>query len=438
MGGKALPAIQSGTILRDRYRVRRLIGESAMSEVYLAEHTRHAAKLFAIKVLKGDLVAQPGFVERLRQEAEVLERLNHPFIVRVYEVFDFHERSCIVLAFVDGESLAVRIRREGALPFAVALALFESVLEALDFAHRAGVIHRDLKPSNILIDSAGAPHLCDFGIAKQMGQRGLTLPGAIIGTPQYMSPEQITSPQSIDHRSDIYSAGIVLYEMLTGKVPFGEDVTASDFSVLQQQVQEELPDPRNFVPDLDGELVCILQKALSKAPTGRFQGGLDFKHALERYWQGACELNGVADNKIQIPNQGLQGASAIAENGGSFAVYEHPTKGLLAIKRGFSWSAFFFGPLWLLRHGLYSHTLVTGLASFALAILLFLMALGFTSEWHRLFFVLLFLSGWGSLPAWLGSKWRERRCLRQGYILTAQITALTSDAALAAHIRSKR
>src|SRR5213078_5126599 len=120
--------------------------------------------------------------------------------------------------------------------------IFKPILLALDHGHQHGVIHRDVKPSNILVDKAGEPRLCDFGIAKQVAERGITMTGMTLGTPEYMSPEQIQSPQALDHRSDVYSAGIVLYEMLTGRVPFQADTTDSDFSIRKHQVESDPPD----------------------------------------------------------------------------------------------------------------------------------------------------------------------------------------------------
>jgi serine/threonine-protein kinase len=387
----------------DRYRVKRLVHEGGMGEVYLVDDMHRPGEQFAVKMLKGGL--PPQVTDRFRQEARVLESLRHPGIVRIYSLFEFRGRLCCVLAYIEGESLADRIDRDGALPVAQALPLFTGVLVALDYAHRCGVIHRDVKPSNILLDRDGTPRLCDFGIARRFGPNRLTRAGTTMGTPQYMSPEQIQTPLQIDYRSDLYSAGIVLYEMLTGRVPFGADSSTTDLDILAQQVERSPPNPRVFNDRLDGRIADILRKALSKNPDLRFQGGLEFKRALEAYQQEP------AGNRLPtVP-------------GSQYAVYEHPTlHRRIAIKSGVAWPALIQGPVWLAAHDLRGR---------AVGVLVVSIAFGAGAQGPLGSVMLVGMAAtWGLAPALLGPKWRAHRCERLGYVLKGRVRASTAEQAV--------
>ena len=424
-----------GRTLRNRYRVVRRLGQGAMSDVYLVEHRQHPGVKFALKVLKQHLVSQTDLGRRFRDEGVVLDMLDHPGIVKVYECFDEGGAICMVLAFVDGESLAERIRTHGALPAAVALPMFRSVLLALDYAHCQGVVHRDLKPSNILIDTDGRPLLCDFGIAKQMGCGGMTAIGTTLGTPQYMSPEQIQAPRTIDHRSDLYSAGIVLYEMLTGRVPFGDDDTASDFQILQQQVHSEPPDPRNFKPDLDPALVEILRKALRKEPGKRMQGSAEFSQAIERVERGL-----LGTGSRVVPGTAAGDVDPPPAPGGSrhYVVYEHATKGRAAVKVGVSWPALLFGPLWMLAKRLYGRAVLWFLAETVLAVMIVALVDAQSRDdsirWLVMLLVAVAIAIW-AMPVLRGNQWREDELVRHGYVAISDASAAATDVPMHDHSR---
>ena len=417
----------SGRVLRERYRIVRKIGAGAMSEVFLAVHPHHAEMRYALKVLRQDLVHQTDLGHRFREEGRVLERLDHPGIVRVHEVFETDGALCMALAYVDGQSLEDVLREQGALDASVALPIFKVVLSALDYAHRSHVIHRDVKPSNILIDRQGRPLLCDFGIARQIGRRGTTGMGMTLGTPQYMSPEQIQAPQQIDHRSDLYSAGIMLYEMLTGRVPFGDASTDSDYAVLQQHVHTDPPDPRTFNPAIDARLCAVLQKALRKQPGRRFQGGSEFWQAIEQAVEG---VDLPEDDGARAPTPSPSTTRAARRR---YSVYRHACSGDEAVKIGFSWPALCLGFLWMFAKRL---------PGYALAWMVSLIVLGalFTvvSQMPRdglsvaLYGMLAVVAAivW-LVPALRGNGWRERDLARRGYVFVGEVSAPSATVALA-------
>lgn len=420
-----------GRILKGRYRVERHLGEGGMSDVYMAKLLPQLTIPFAIKVLKPHFVHHTDFGRRFRSEAELLIRLDHPNIVRVHECFEESGLVCMVLAFVDGESLADRIRRHGAMDAREALPMFKAVLDALDYAHQQGVIHRDVKPSNILLDADNSPMLCDFGIARQLGQRSMTGVGIKLGTPQYMSPEQVRglASQPVDHRSDIYSAGIVLYEMLAGNVPFDSTSTRSDFEVLKQHVSEEPPDLRDINPRVHPKLAERVHKALRKDPSRRYQGAFQFKEAIERFERATGTLvDGGPSDPLPAP-------------GRQYAVYAHPQAAAEAIKLGVCWPVLFFGWAWMLYRRLYLHALIW--ASLWSLIVLLWVAAG-SAAWaqgdRRVGMPLAMLLS-GAIVVWLlpvfrGNRWCEEALRRRGYSRVAQLPAKTETEAIAGSSRA--
>ena len=246
------------------YEVLEVIGHGGMGVVFKARQPR-LDRLIALKILPPALAAQPGFAERFTREARALARLAHPHIVAVY---DFGERAgfyYLMMEFVDGVNLRQALRA-GVTP-EQALQLVPHICEALQFAHDHGVLHRDIKPENILLDRAGVPKLADFGIAKMAGDSGaatgLTGTGAALGTVAYMAPEQIEKPATVDHRADIYSLGVVLYEMLTGELPLGRFAAPSEKSHVGLGVDE------------------VVMRALEKERGKRQQSATEMKTQVE-------------------------------------------------------------------------------------------------------------------------------------------------------------
>ncbi len=268
---------QLGEVLAGHYEIEREIGRGGMATVYLARDVKHE-RLVALKVLDPELGAVLG-VERFLGEIRVTANLQHPHLLPLFDSGEANGLLYYVMPYVDGESLRARMDREKQLPIDEALRLTIAVLSALQYAHEHGVIHRDLKPENILLQS-GEPVVADFGIALAVSKAGgarVTQTGLSLGTPQYMSPEQATGDRTIDARSDVYSMGAVLYEMLAGEPPHtGSTVQAIIAKVITERPRS-LRAARDTVPVSVDEAV---NKALAKLPADRWFSAKDFADAL--------------------------------------------------------------------------------------------------------------------------------------------------------------
>lgn len=262
--------------LADRFTVDRELGSGGMAVVYLAQDLRHGRGV-ALKVLRPDIAAALGGSRFLR-EIQIAARLSHPHIVPLFDSGEVDGLLYYVMPFVDGESLRVRLEREGRLPVAEAVQVAREVAEALDYAHREGVVHRDIKPENILLQQGHAV-VADFGIARAISiaaPDSITQTGIAVGTPAYMSPEQITG-ETVDGRCDLYGLGCVLYESLAGEPPFdGPTVLA----ILARQANERAPSVRRKRPDTPPSLDRAVQRALSKTAADRFASGAEFSAVL--------------------------------------------------------------------------------------------------------------------------------------------------------------
>ncbi len=247
-----------------------------MAEVYLGKQEQ-LERYVAIKVLHPFLAEDPGFVDRFLREARLVATLRHPNIVQVYD-FDHNEELGIyymVMEYIEGPSLKKRLEA-GPLPQREAALIAASIADALDYAHRREMVHRDIKPANIMFTAEGQPVLTDFGIARMVSVTGLTASGAMVGTPAYMAPE-IGTGESGSPASDIYSLGVVLYQMLTGRLPFEADVP---MGVILKHISEPVPYPSQFVPDLLPSLEAVILKAMAKRPEDRFQTAGEMAQAL--------------------------------------------------------------------------------------------------------------------------------------------------------------
>jgi len=287
------------------YRIEKLLGQGGMGEVYLGVHTEIERKV-AIKVISPHLAQDERIRERFRREALILSKLNHPNIVQLYDFWDRPEGLFLIMEYVNGISLDRYIHRvvRGPLPVKLATELFLQVLDAFEYAHQQGVIHRDIKPSNILIRNDNFVKILDFGIARILAgddtqsekQKELTRTGTTLGTVAYMSPEQIKakSPSDIDHRSDIYSLGLVFFEMLTGQPAYDRN-ELSEFDLLLKIATEPPPKLRSINPNLPPELEPIITKALAKDPKDRYQSCFEFAselmHASAQCWQRLADPN---------------------------------------------------------------------------------------------------------------------------------------------------
>ena len=257
------------------------IGEGGMGAVYRARHAL-LDKPVAIKILSDQLMTSPEFEERFLREARAQARLHHPNIVQVTDFFQENGKYYLVMALVEGESLEQRLTRGKPMPLDEAMRISADVLAALDYAHQRGLIHRDVKTSNILLDKEGRAYLADFGIVLMVGAERKTRTGSTIGTAFYMSPEQIRRPRSIDHRTDVYSFGCVLYEMLTGHTPFekGDEEGDTDFVIKDGHVNRRPDPPRLKNRMLPRSIDSIVLKALNKNPDDRYSGCGEFARSL--------------------------------------------------------------------------------------------------------------------------------------------------------------
>ncbi len=257
------------------YKIVEKIGEGGMGAVFKGIDMMLEREV-AIKMLRPELASQPQVVERFRSEAVTLAKLNHPNIATLYSFIRQGEDFFMVMEFVRGETLDSLIRRLGAMPCDKAIALFCQALEGMDHAHRMGIIHRDIKPANMMLTEAGTLKVMDFGIARVLGTSRMTRQGNIVGTIEYMSPEQVRG-QETDARSDIYSLGILLYEMLTGRVPFSSD---SEYDLMQMQIESAPQPPRVFSAQIPPMVEQAIMRALAKRGEARFQGAAEFRNAL--------------------------------------------------------------------------------------------------------------------------------------------------------------
>ncbi len=279
-GSQELDRIRS--IHGERLEILEEIGRGGMATVYKARQ-RNLDRLVAVKVLA--LGSDDGFVERFRREARTAASLDHPSIVKTYECGESEGTHYIVQEYVEGESLAERIRRRGPLPSQEAAAMLLSIAEGIDHAHVRGVIHRDVKPANVLVDATGQTKVTDFGLACREGEIRLSATGAIVGTPAYMAPEQVDAAiGKVGPWTDVYGLGAVLYELLTGRPPL--DAPRSD--LLFQAILERAPSPPSAEQRaVDRALEAICMKCLEKAPRARYETARDLIHDLTAYVSGA-------------------------------------------------------------------------------------------------------------------------------------------------------
>src|SRR5258708_18407472 len=248
-----------------QYEVQELLGQGGMATVYKARQPSMDRSV-AIKVISGNLSDSPEFIAGFEREARLIARLQHAHILPVYDYGRDAETLYLVMRLVEGGSLDQRLR-QGALPLAEASRLLTQISGALTYAHNEGIIHRDLKPNNILLDRQGAPYLTDFGIAKFVtSSLALTGTGTVVGTPSYMAPEQWRG-EEIDARTDIYALGVMLYEMLTGKLPFTGD---TPYVLMYNHIDGLPPTPTALSPDLPEGVNDIIHKAMAKDPGDRY------------------------------------------------------------------------------------------------------------------------------------------------------------------------
>jgi eukaryotic-like serine/threonine-protein kinase len=254
-----------GTVLSGRYKLEAKLGSGGMSTVYLARDNT-LDRSVAVKVMHREMSEQADQLQRFRQEARAVAKLSHPNVVAVIDAGEDGGHPYIVFEYVEGETLKQRINRVGALDAQEALAYAIEIARGLTVAHARKMVHRDIKPQNVLIDAEGRAKLTDFGISRQLEQDGMTATGRVLGTTDYVAPEQAMGHE-VDQRSDVYSLGVVLYEMLVGQVPFHAD---SQVGVAMKHVNEELPDVQQRRPELSAAAAMVVERATAKDPAQRY------------------------------------------------------------------------------------------------------------------------------------------------------------------------
>ena len=272
--------LTTGTLFATRYQIVEELGGGGMGKVYRALDTKVGEEI-AVKVIKHEIAADKTTVERFKNELRIARKIVHKSVGRVYDLNEDKGTSFITMEYVRGEDLKAFIRSSGQMAVGTSLRVARQVAEGLAEAHKLGVIHRDLKPSNIMIDRDGNARIMDFGIARLVGAKGITGGNVMIGTPEYMSPEQVEGKEA-DPGTDLYSLGIVLFEMLTGRLPFEGD---TPLSVAVKQKSEPAPDPRDLNPQIPEDLDRIILKCLEKSREKRYRSAEDLLADLARVEQ---------------------------------------------------------------------------------------------------------------------------------------------------------
>jgi serine/threonine-protein kinase len=279
--------LAEGTTLAGKYRIGRMLGSGGMCHVYEAEHI-HLRQAVALKLLKSDLASDPTAVARFGQEAQAAAKLRSANVARVYDVDKLPEgMPYITMELLVGHDLGTELQKRFSLPVDLSVDYVRQAANGIAEAHALGIVHRDLKPENLFLTELGEfterrlLKILDFGIAKNVheGDRKLTAPDAVFGTVDYMSPEQIRSASTVDSRTDIWSLGVILYELVTGRTPYNGDAR----SVIAQIVSDPIVPPSQFVPTLPPGLVGIIMRALQKDPNHRFQTADELREVLTPY-----------------------------------------------------------------------------------------------------------------------------------------------------------
>lgn len=278
------------------FRLVEKLGEGGMGEVFLGLDVMLEREV-AVKALRPELMSRPDIVERFRSEAIALAKLNHPNIAMLYSFINFEEQFFMVMEYVPGETLGHHLQRQGTMHWAEAARLICQVLRGIEHAHQMGIIHRDIKPANIILTADGIPKLMDFGIARILQTARLTQVGQLVGTLEYISPEQVEGKET-DSRSDLYSLGAVFYEMLTGQLPFKKN---TDYELIKAQIEESPTAPGRIISDIPSRLEKTVLRMLHKNPEKRFPSATACLTELE-YILSLTPSNAAPRQKEAMPS----------------------------------------------------------------------------------------------------------------------------------------
>ena len=273
-------AIEPGTVIGERFEVLQLLGEGGMGAVYKA-HDRELERDVALKLIRPELARNPEILQRFKHELILARQVTHRNVIRIFDLGQAAGHKYITMEYLDGRDLRSVLREKGKLPPEEAAKIVLQICRALEAAHAEGVIHRDLKPQNIMLDAGGRAYVMDFGIARSAHLPGMTQTGALVGTPEYMSPEQAKG-EKLDERSDLFSLGAILYELLNGTSPYHSD---TPLATLWRRIQEKATPLAEIDPTIPKPLSDIVAKALEIEPKDRFASATEFGQALES-WLG--------------------------------------------------------------------------------------------------------------------------------------------------------
>ena len=288
----AFQTLQPGVVFGGRYEILGVLGQGGMGAVYKARD-RELDRLIALKVIRPELATDPGILQRFKQELILARNITHKNVVRIFDLGEADGIRFISMEYVDGDDLRTLLRREGKFSGKDTVALIEQVCRALDAAHAEGVIHRDLKPQNIMRDKNGRVVVMDFGLARSLGESGMTQTGAIVGTIEYMSPEQALGSQ-LDQRSDIFSVGLIFYELLTGKAPYEADTAIAS---LMKRTREEARSASDVDASVPKSLSAIVSRCLEREPANRYHSVVELLQQLTS-WEADPTITPEALSKM--------------------------------------------------------------------------------------------------------------------------------------------
>jgi beta-lactam-binding protein with PASTA domain/predicted Ser/Thr protein kinase len=320
-----------GTIFAGRYRLERKLGGGGMADVWLAEDQELGRKV-AIKILHERYANDAQFVERFRREATHAAGLSHPNVVSIYDRGEAEGSYFIVMEYVEGRTLKELIVTRGPCPVPVAISYVRQVLAALRYAHRNGIVHRDIKPHNVLVDHEGRIKVADFGIARA-GSSQITEAGSIIGTAQYLSPEQARGAP-VDESSDLYSTGIVLYELLTGEVPFTGETPVE---IAMKHLSQVPPAPSTIRPEIPRDLDLVVLRALAKEPADRYRSAKEMDRDLELVGRGEAVGSETEEAATMVLRGETTAATTVAARPVGFGGDERYRSYAGEVRRGRPW-----------------------------------------------------------------------------------------------------